>query len=263
MPRAQRQGVAERRERLRSLMDGSYIPRDVCRARISYHKKRPSAPKVVPPEAVPPEAVPEAEPAGEPAGEPAAEAKRKRAVNRKRNRLAPAGPLTLHDWYCTPPEIFASLEAEFGPFTLDAAASRENALAARFFTQQQDGLQQRWCNADKSPATVFVNPPYGLGLACWIEKAIKATGAVRPDAQTVVMLLPLYGDVKWFHEAVLPFASELVYICGRLKFVCPTATGSAACPNASVVAVFRHGRPRLRVASLDRGGGAVMWHRTQ
>lgn len=46
------------------------------------------------------------------------------------------------DW-ATPPDFFAALHARFA-FTLDAAASAENAKCAHYFTPEQDGLSQNW-----------------------------------------------------------------------------------------------------------------------
>jgi phage N-6-adenine-methyltransferase len=251
MPREQRKGAQERRERLKGLLDGPNIPDWALNAKLParWRKLPPVRSK--------------AKPAPKPAPKPASstEAKRKRGVNRKRNRLLPAGPLTLGDWYCTPREIFDALDREIGPFTLDAAATRENALVARYISEKQNGLKRKWRNADGSRAVVFVNPPYGLGLNLWIEKAVAATAHSSNEAETVAMLLPLYGDVKWFHHVMLPHVSDLIHIQGRLKFNSPALTGSRACPNASFVAVFRHRRPPLRTASMSNKGDSVVWHR--
>lgn len=188
------------------------------------------------------------------------EAKRRRAVNRKRKRLLPAGPLTLNDWYSTPEVIFRALNSELGPFTLDAAASPENAKVPLYYTAEQNGLVQPWRASPEERGVVFVNPPYGLSLRQWIEKAVAATNETTDEAETVAMLLPLYGDVRWFHEVVLPHVSDLIFIRGRLKFHSPAVTGSKACPNPSFVAVFRRGRPATRTATMTSDGEALVWH---
>lgn len=46
------------------------------------------------------------------------------------------------DW-TTPQNLFDELNAEFN-FTLDAAASPENAKCERFFTEEQNALCQNW-----------------------------------------------------------------------------------------------------------------------
>lgn len=112
--------------------------------------------------------------------------------------------------WTTPDAIFAPLQAEFG-FTLDAAASSENARAPLFFTEQQDGLSQDWgCH------TVWLNPPYGEtigGLAAWVRKAYSAS----LSGATVVMLIPARTNTAWFHDYCLAHG-EVRFIKGRPKF---------------------------------------------
>lgn len=82
------------------------------------------------------------------------------------------------DEYATPPELIAELEAEFGPFELDPAATAANAKAPRYYDRDVDGLSQPWAGR------VFVNPPYGgpgrAGiLELWIRKAAAAADGRR------------------------------------------------------------------------------------
>ena len=55
------------------------------------------------------------------------------------------------DWE-TPQDLFDAINAEFN-FTLDAAASPENAKAKAYFTKEMDGLHQSWANH-----VVWLNP---------------------------------------------------------------------------------------------------------
>lgn len=126
------------------------------------------------------------------------------------------------DWR-TPPDLFAQLDAEFR-FTLDAAASDENALCSRYFTEADDGLSKPW-----GWERVYVNPPYA-DSAKWIEKA--ATEAKR--GALVVMLLPARTDTRAFHQHIYGKA-EVRFLPGRLRFV---GTRHAA-PFPSMVVVFR------------------------
>lgn len=109
----------------------------------------------------------------------------------------------------TPEALFEALEVEFGPFDLDPATSDGNALCARSFTEQEDGLRQPWAGR------VFVNPPYGEGLYEWLWKC--HTEAQRPGVTLIVALLPSRTDVRWFHDFVLQ-ATEIRFIKGRLRF---------------------------------------------
>ncbi len=128
------------------------------------------------------------------------------------------------DWE-TPKDIFDALDAEFGPFTLDAAASSTTAKCLTFFTEAQDGLAQDW-----GVNRTWVNPPYGRRLGLWVEKAINASAA----GATVVMLVPARPETVWFREA-FEHASDVRFHSGRITFV--GAPNPA--PFPSVAFVFR------------------------
>lgn len=74
---------------------------------------------------------------------------------------------------------------------------------------------------------VFCNPPYNQGIVKFLERA--------PEAAVAVFLLPARTDTKWFHDIVLPNASEIRFIKGRLRF--GDAENSA--PFPSMLAIFR------------------------
>lgn len=121
----------------------------------------------------------------------------------------------------TPDEVFGPLNQEFG-FTIDAAASPENAKCEKFFTADEDGVSQIW------EGVVWCNPPYSeIGL--WVRKAQESR-----DTATSVLLLPASTDVAWFHEWVLPFA-EIRFLRGRITFV----GQKAPAPFGSMVAIYR------------------------
>ena len=60
------------------------------------------------------------------------------------------------DWE-TPQELFDKLNAIYN-FTLDTAASDENAKCKDYYTIKEDGLKQKWSGR------VFCNPPYGRNM---------------------------------------------------------------------------------------------------
>ena len=96
----------------------------------------------------------------------------------------------------TPPEIFDPLHAEYD-FTLDVAASVENAKCAAYYTLEQDGLSQPWTGR------VWCNPPYS-NIGAWVEKAWKA---MMTDAvESITMLLPANRtEQKWWQNYVEPY----------------------------------------------------------
>lgn len=71
----------------------------------------------------------------------------------------------------------------------------------------------------------YINPPYGRGVYAWVKKA--------SESPLSVMLLPARTDTKWMHEIVLPLATEIRFIKGRLKF--GNSTNSAPFPSMVVV----------------------------
>lgn len=127
-----------------------------------------------------------------------------------------------NEW-STPQDFFDRLNAEFD-FTLDAAATAENAKCDRFFTWHDNGLAQSW-----KGERVWLNPPYGRDLGRWIEKA-----AYEPSEVTV-MLIPARTDTKAWHQHVFGRA-EIRFIEGRLKF----GGGGANAPFPSAVIIFRN-----------------------
>lgn len=136
------------------------------------------------------------------------------------------------DWE-TPQHLFDALNAEFG-FTLDAAASDENAKCDVYLTELSDSL--RWDWSGLADGAVWLNPPYSRKLAPWLAKA--AETAER--GTTVVCLIPARTSNAWWHTYVwdshahrpLP-GVEVRFLRGRLTFV--GAAASAPFPSAVVI----------------------------
>lgn len=155
-----------------------------------------------------------------------------------------AAPKAYHrsqsDEWGTPLEMFSALDKEFD-FTLDAAATKENALCERFFTIEEDGLSQDW-----GEHNVYLNPPYSQA-GKWVEKAYEASlrGA------TVVCLVASRTDTRWWHRWAMR-ADEIRLVEGRLKFV----GGEFSAPFPSALLIFHPpcARPTLGVWRQPRRG---------
>lgn len=80
----------------------------------------------------------------------------------------------------TPPALFRKLNDRYG-FTLDVAASAENALCPDYFSHRLDGLLQPWCGR------VWCNPPYSR-LEAWVVKAWDEVS--KGNCDLAVLLLP-------------------------------------------------------------------------
>lgn len=124
--------------------------------------------------------------------------------------------------WATPLEIFAMLDSEFR-FTLDPAATAENAKCKKFYTEKDDGLIQSW-----SDERVFCNPPYGREIGKWVKKMHEGGAAL------CVGLLPARTDTKWFHSHILGKA-EIRFLRGRIKF----GGSKNSAPFPSMVVIWR------------------------
>ena len=118
------------------------------------------------------------------------------------------------DRWATPRAVYEALDAEFhfnfDPCPLDGT---EDGLATLFVS-----FAGKRC---------FLNPPYGPGIGKWLDRA--------READLAVCLIPSRTDTRWFHEIVLPYASEIRFIRGRLKF-----GGAKNCaPFPSMIVIFR------------------------
>lgn len=122
----------------------------------------------------------------------------------------------------TPQDFFDRINDEF-ELTFDAAATPENAKCDHFVTKETDALQVPWFGR------VWLNPPYGRGMAEWLAKA--RSELQKGNVQIVVILIPARTDTQWFHDWVWDKewnrpqeGVEIRFEKGRLRF------GDAAAP---------------------------------
>lgn len=134
-----------------------------------------------------------------------------------------------NEWI-TPKWIFAQLDEIFH-FTLDPAATKENAKCAKFYTKEDDGLAKSW-----KDETVFVNPPYSK-VADWVRKAHHES---QNGACQVVMLIPARTDTRCWHQHIFTSAAEIFFVKGRIKFDQPVQDEGKqnGAPFPSAVIVF-------------------------
>lgn len=126
-----------------------------------------------------------------------------------------------NEW-STPQDFFDKINQEFS-FTIDVAATKENAKCERYYTKDEDALTKSWDNE-----IVWCNPPYGRELHKWVEKASRARGG------QVVMLIPARTDTRYFHEYIYGKA-EIRFIKGRLKF----GNSKNSAPFPSMLVIFK------------------------
>lgn len=141
------------------------------------------------------------------------------------------GPSNTIEWG-TPKDLFDRLDAEFH-FTLDVCASDGMQMCQRYYNPQTDGLAQVWGEEE----VCWMNPPYGDDIIKWVRKA-----ATSPAV--TVALLPARTDTRWYQDWVQPYASEVRFIRGRVKF----RGATVGAPFPSVIAIYNTPRtPRYGV----------------
>lgn len=99
----------------------------------------------------------------------------------------------------TPRNLFIQLNRRF-EFTMDGAASPDNALLPRYSSIEQ---QRPWAGE-----RVFCNPPWS-NIAAFIELA--------PPAALAVLLVPARVNAKWFHRA-LALGARPEFFLGKPRF---------------------------------------------
>ena len=130
----------------------------------------------------------------------------------------------------TPWRFFNELDKEFH-FTLDPCAQDETAKCKNYYTVETNGLDKDWSND-----VVFMNPPYGGHTRDWIEKALQES---RKGAK-VVCLIVSSSDRSYWHDFIFPYASEIRFIRGRIKF----GGSKSTAPFASALVIFNGEKER-------------------
>ena len=119
-------------------------------------------------------------------------------------------------------------------FDIDAAASKENALCERYYTQELDALKQDW---HKDGKNFWLNPPYGRLIGKFIKKAYEESF----KGCNVVCLIPSRTCTQYFHKYVMG-ASEIHFIKGRLKFINPSFPSYKEAELLKLVPLLSHRR---------------------
>lgn len=125
----------------------------------------------------------------------------------------------------TPQDFFDNLNEEFG-FTLDVCADHWNNKCDRYFTKENNGLDQVWSGV------CWMNPPYGREIGKWMAKAVDSWKA----GATVVCLVPSRTDTAWWHDYAMQ--GEVRFVRRRLKFMGEGGIRFEA-PFPSAVVVYR------------------------
>ncbi len=110
--------------------------------------------------------------------------------------------------YRTPPEFLRAVKSKLGiaQFSIDLAASPDNAVCEKYFTEADNSLVQEWNHT----GVAWCNPPFN-NIRPWVAKACTSHGRVA-------MLVPASVGANWWKEYV--HQKCLVYFLnGRITFV--------------------------------------------
>ena len=155
------------------------------------------------------------------------------------------------DEWLTPREIIQAV----GPFDLDPCAPlvRPWPTADRHYTLEDDGFWRPWAGR------VWLNPPYGAETGRWMGKmAAHGDGVALVFART---------DTGWWQDFVMPCASAVLFLRGRLTFCNvdgSTAPNPAGAPSALIAygwgcaARIRHSGLRGAYVLLGRQNVAMV-----
>jgi len=123
--------------------------------------------------------------------------------------------MSTHNDWSTPKDVYDSLNEEFS-FDFDPCPLHSTI----------NGLSVEWGNSN------FVNPPYSTKeqntfLVKGYEEYLKG--------KTIVFLLPVRTGSKRWQDIILPFATEIRFIRGRLKF----GQSKDCAPFDSAIVIFK------------------------
>jgi len=107
----------------------------------------------------------------------------------------------IDDW-ATPKDFYEKLNKEFN-FNFDPCPLNHDIT-------KWNGLEIDWKERN------FINPPYSRKLKDgFVKKAIEES----KKGKLCVMLLPVSTSTKLFHDYILPNATDIRFVRGRIKFL--------------------------------------------
>lgn len=117
-------------------------------------------------------------------------------------------PDSIKNLWSTPRELIDFMEARYGKYDLDAAASEENAVCEKFYTEETSCLKRCW----GSKKHVWLNPPYDNPLPFVGKAAEQARNGNQID-----MLLNGDNSTAWFRLAQMR-AAEIIWIVADIEY---------------------------------------------
>lgn len=147
--------------------------------------------------------------------------------------------------YETPQYLFDLLNSIMN-FDLDMAADSENKKCEKYFSLENNAMDQDYSNY----YNVYCNPPYN-NQRIFIEKAFENTK--KYCWQSYCFLIPARTDTKLFHDLIYNrLEVKYIFIKGRLKF--GNSKNSAPFPSMLVFINIPFSRYWLISRELEKNG---------
>lgn len=101
--------------------------------------------------------------------------------------------------YCTPPAFLEAVKRMLGisTFTFDFAADATNAVAASYYSKEQDALRHVWRVRVRNTDWGWCNPPFA-DIEPWAKKCVE----LKTSGGQVALLVPASVGSLWFERFV-------------------------------------------------------------
>ena len=145
------------------------------------------------------------------------------------------------DNWATPKEFYEKLNAEFA-FDFDPCPLCETEI-----TPDHDGLLIPWGKKN------YINPPYSRSLK---EAFVRRSVDEARSGKLCVMLLPVSTSTALFHDVILPNATDIRFVRGRISFeginTFGVRVGKGSAPMHDSMIVVFDGRKEARQSKGSR-----------
>ena len=134
------------------------------------------------------------------------------------------------DNYATPKKFYAQINSVYH-FDFDPCPYKHDF--------SWNGLEVDWLG------NIYCNPPYS-NIEPFIKKGISEIK--NGNAKKIVYLIPIRSDTKYWHDLIMNYATEIVFIRGRLNF----NESKSPAPFPCVLVIFDGSREGKIIKSLSQ-----------
>lgn len=119
--------------------------------------------------------------------------------------------------WATRTKDFLNIQEALGRrYNLDPCAENHTNKCTSYITKEEDLFTTDWFSkTNGEPIQYFANPEYGRGMPKFVKFFMEQS---KKDGIVGDVLIPARTDTKLFHEIILPNASKISFIKGRLTF---------------------------------------------